>query len=117
MATKKSPAKTLVIRERNPAAVALGRLGGAAGKNKRSAAVTAAAIANGKKGGRPTTEERQKRLAEIQATEPCPACDAATGARCKEGRKELDVPHRERVDAYNWRIKQLKMKQLKNKTA
>jgi hypothetical protein len=38
---------------RNPHAVALGRLGGKAGKGNRSAARLAAARANGKLGGRP----------------------------------------------------------------
>ncbi len=37
----------------NPAAVALGRLGGLAGKGKTSPAKTAAAQANGRLGGRP----------------------------------------------------------------
>jgi len=44
MTTKRTP---------NPAAVALGRLGGLAGKGKTSAAKAAAARANGKLGGRP----------------------------------------------------------------
>jgi hypothetical protein len=38
---------------KNPAAVALGRLGGLAGGKVRSAAKTAAARRNGKLGGRP----------------------------------------------------------------
>jgi len=110
MATKKSATKAPVIRERNPAAVALGRLGGAAGKNKTSAAKAAAAAVNGQKGGRPTTEQRLKRFHDIQAAEECTACAAAKGSKCREGRKELDVPHKERIEAYNWRLKQLEKK-------
>lgn len=42
-------------KRKNPAAVALGRLGGLANKGRSSRAKAAAARRNGKKGGRPKT--------------------------------------------------------------
>ena len=59
---------TAAVPVNNPHAVALGRLGGLAGKGKTSDAKAAAARANGKLGGRPRATKASHAAARARAT-------------------------------------------------
>jgi hypothetical protein len=87
---------------KNPAAVALGRLGGMGKKGRTSEANSAAARANGKKGGRPkmTAAQRAEQIRQFQ-TVKCPKCAAKPVAQCVDLRSgaPLAAPHPERVAA------------------
>jgi hypothetical protein len=63
-----------MAKKKNPHAVALGRLGGAAGKGISTPKKARAARRNGRLGGAKATSKA--------LLQPCPFCRAAVGARC-----------------------------------
>lgn len=63
-----------MAKKKNPHAVALGRLGGAAGKGVSTPKKARASRRNGKLGGARATSRALQH--------PCPFCQASVGARC-----------------------------------
>lgn len=90
--------------QKNLAAAALGARGGAIG-SKFTEARKLASAANGKSGGRPTAEERQKRIAAIQDAVICTECGRGLRKACVDDSGLPIAPHSSRVLAFKWQQK------------